>query len=90
MADWGLESLHLTKDGFTALHVQNQTGWAFTWAGQTSQPNAETPVTAGPFAMLGECVCEFFCCSRKGLSRADEFHPCPSSYCYSTYPTFSA
>ena len=60
MADWGLESLHLTKDGFTALHVQNQTDGAFTWAGQTSQLNAEAPVTAGPFAMLEECVCEFF------------------------------
>ena len=60
VADWGLESLHLTKDGFTALHVQNQTDWAFTWAGQTSQFDAEAPVTAGPFAMLGECVCDFF------------------------------
>lgn len=90
MADWGLESLHLTKDGFTALHVQNQTDGAFTWAGQTSQLNAEAPVTAGPFAMLEECVCEFFFCPRKDLSRAVEFCPCPSSSCYSTYPTFSA
>ena len=65
VADWGLESLHLTKDGFTALHVQNQTDWAFTWAGQTSQFDAEAPVTAGPFAMLGECVCDFFFLSQK-------------------------
>lgn len=65
MADWGLESLHLTKDGFTALHVQNHTDGAFTWAGQTSQLNAEAPVIAGPFAILEEYVCEFFFLSQK-------------------------
>ena len=83
MADWGLESLHLTRDGFTALHVQNQTDGAFTWAGQTSQLNAEAPGIAGPFAILEEYVCEFFFCPRKDLSRAVEFCPCPSSSCYS-------